>query len=75
MLHTLILAAIEGGQETSKTAFYVLGAMLAAWAVIVSAVGIMRHETFPPSSGAKAAVMTITALLVVATMASSILTA
>jgi hypothetical protein len=75
VLQTLILAATEAGHETDKTAFYVLGAILAGWAVLVSAVGIMRHETFPPSGGGKAAVMAITALLVAATMAASILTA
>ena len=76
MLATLLtLAAEEGGHETSKTAFYVIGGILAGWAVLVAALGILRHETFPPSTGAKTAVMAITALLVAATMASSILTA
>ena len=77
MLATLLtLAATEGGgHETSKTAFYLLGGVLAGWAVLVAAVGILRHETFPPSAGGKAGVMAITTLLVVATMASSILTA
>jgi hypothetical protein len=71
----LTLAATEGGHESSKTAFYVLGGILAGWAVLVAAVGILRHETFPPSAGGKAGVMAVTTLLVVATMASSILTA
>ena len=75
MLATLLqLAAIEGEAETSKTPFYVAGAVLAGWAVLVAVLGIMREETFPASSGAKAGVMAISAVLVVATMATSILT-
>jgi hypothetical protein len=75
VLATLLqLAATEGAHESSKTPFYVLGAILAGWAVLVSAVGIMRHETFPPSTGGRVGVMAITAVLVAATMASSILT-
>jgi hypothetical protein len=71
----LTLAASEGGHETDKTAFYVIGAILAGWAVLVAAIGIMKHETFPSSRAGKTAVMAITALLVAATAASSILTA
>ncbi len=74
LVQLLTFAATEGGHETSKTAFYVLGGILAVWAVLVAAMGITRHETFPPSSGGKAAVMAISAVLVVATMAASVLT-
>lgn len=76
MLATILTLAAEAGGhgETSKTPFYVLGGVLAGWAVLVSALGIMRHETFPPSTGGKAAVMGITTVLVLAAMVSSILT-
>ena len=70
----LTFAATEGGHESSKTPFYLIGGILAGWAVLVAAVGIMRHETFPPSAGAKTGVMAISAVLVVATMAASVLT-
>ena len=75
MLASLLqFAATEGAHETSKTPFYVIGAVLAGWAVLVAALGIMREETFPSSSGAKAGVMAISTVLVLATMAASILT-
>jgi hypothetical protein len=70
-----VLALITfAAEEGSKTAYYVAGAALAAFAVIISAIGISRHETFPPSKGATRAVMGLAAILVVATMASAVLT-
>jgi hypothetical protein len=74
VLHALITFAQEEAHETSKTAFYVMGSVLAVWAVVVSAIGIARHATFPPSKGAARGVMALSALLVAATMASAILT-
>jgi uncharacterized membrane-anchored protein YitT (DUF2179 family) len=70
---TVIAAAAEH-EETSKTLFYVAGAILAAFAVIVSAVGIRGHETFPPSKGAARAVMALAAVLVAFTMFSAVIT-
>jgi hypothetical protein len=75
VLHSLVVFAATEGEESSKTAFYAAGAILAAWAVLVAGVGITRHETFPPSRGAARGVMLVSALLVVATMAAAILTA
>ena len=76
MLATLIaFAATEEGHEASKTLFYVCGGLLAAWAVLVSAAGIRAHETFPSSRGAARGVMAVTTLLVVAAMASAVITA
>ncbi len=72
-LVTFAQHAVE--EEPSKTAYYVAGSVLASFAVIISAIGIRRHETFPPSRGAARAVMALAALLVVATMASAVLTA
>ncbi len=75
MLHALItFAATEHGEETSKTLFYVCGALLAVWAVVVSAVGIRAHETFPPSQGAFRGVIAISVVLILAAMASAVLT-
>ena len=75
MLHALItLAATEHGEETSKTLFYVCGGLLAAWAVVIAAIGIRAHETFPPSQGAARGVMAISVVLILAAMASAVLT-
>ena len=74
MLHALITFAATEGEESSKTAYYIAGAALAAFAVIISAIGISRHETFPPSKGAARGVMALAALLVAITMASAVLT-
>jgi hypothetical protein len=71
MLTGLVTFAAEEG---SKTAYYVAGIVLAAFAVVISAIGIRGHETFPPSKGATRAVMGLAAILVVATMASAVLT-
>ncbi len=70
----LLATAAEGGEETSKTAFYVAGGVLAVFAVIVAAIGIRGHETFPPTRGAARAVMGLAAILVAATMAAAVLT-
>ncbi len=77
MLQALITFAQAAAEEeeSSKTAFYVAGAVLAAFAVIVAAIGIRSHETFPSSRGASTAIMGLAALLVVAVMATAVLTA
>jgi hypothetical protein len=75
LLALITFAATEAGHETSKTAFYVLGAVLAVFAVAVSAAGIKRHETFPASAGQFRGVVALTVLLVAAAMASAVLTA
>ena len=75
MLASLIaFAATEEGHESSKTVFYICGGLLAAWAVLVSFAGIRAHETFPSSRRAARGVMAISALLVLAAMASAVLT-
>jgi plastocyanin len=60
--------------EKSKVPFYIAGGVLAAWAVIVS-VGIgMRRSDFPGSTAGQRLVMAISALLVVATVLSAVVT-
>ena len=71
MLTAVLTFAAE---ESSKTPYYIAGGALAAFAVIISAIGIRGHETFPPSKGAMRAVMALATILVVATMASAVLT-
>jgi hypothetical protein len=73
VLQALITLA-QAEEESSKAAFYIAGAVLAAFAVVISAIGIRGHETFPPSRGVARAVMGLAALLVAATMAAAILT-
>jgi hypothetical protein len=69
-----LLAVAETSAEPSKVAFYVAGAVLVLFALAVSAMGL-RSETFPPSRGARAAVMAVGAVLVAAAMATAVLTA
>jgi hypothetical protein len=76
MLALLLFAqtSAESQDEPSKAAFYIAGGLLVAFALVVSAIGI-RGETFPPSRGSRAAVMGVGVVLVLATMASAVLTA
>ena len=75
MLATLIaFAASEEGHESSKTLFYICGGLLAVWALVVSAIGIRAHATFPPSQGAARGVMAISVVLILLAMGSAILT-
>jgi hypothetical protein len=74
VLHALITFAATEGEESSKTAFYVAGAVLAAFAVVISAIGISRHETFPASRAQARGVMALAAVLVLATMAAAVVT-
>ena len=74
-LTALITFAAETSEHSSdKTAFYVAGGVLAVWAVIVSAIGIKRHADWPSNSGVASGIMGLSALLVVAVLATSILT-
>ena len=72
---SLLLLAAEEAAEPSKTPFYVLASILVAFALIVSAVGTVRHETFPPTKGASRAIMLVGALLVAGTMFTAVSTA
>jgi hypothetical protein len=75
MLATLLtLAAETAEEEPSKTAFYILGGAAAVWAIVLFTLG-MRSETFPGSPGAQRGVIAVSVLIVVAAMASSVLTA
>ena len=72
-LQTILLFAAETAEEEhTPIGFYVAGGLLAVWAILVSALGIKKHD-FPSSSGAATAVMGISAVLVLAAMATSAL--
>ena len=75
MLHALTFVAAEtGSAESSKTAFYLCGGLLAVWAVVLAGIG-MSQATFPATAGAKRGVMALSAVLVVAAMATAVITA
>jgi plastocyanin len=58
---------------TEITAFHVIGGILAIWAVVVSALGVMRKD-FPGSGAAQTLVIAVTAILVLGTVGSAIAT-
>jgi hypothetical protein len=72
MLGTL-LAATEAAP--SKTPFYLCAAALILFAALLSAVGTVRHETFPPSRGLATALIGVCILLVAGTMVTAVVTA
>ena len=53
------------------TGFYIAGIVLAAWALLVTAIGVMR-EDFPSTPGATRLVGAISLLLVVTAIGSAI---
>ena len=75
MLATLIaFAASEEGEESSKTLFYICGGLLAVWASSSRRSGSGRTRRFPPSEGAARGVMAISVVLILAAMASAVIT-
>jgi plastocyanin len=60
--------------STDITAFHIVGGLLAVWAVVLSAIGVTRHD-FPGEGTGQKIVMAISALLVVGTVAAAIGTA
>ena len=76
MLHALttVFAATEGHEESSKAFFYIAGAVLAVFAVLISLLGISRIDSFPASKGQTRGVIGLAALLVLVAMASAIVT-
>jgi hypothetical protein len=73
MLHgLLVIAAAEA--EHSKTIYYACGGALAAWACVLSFIGL-RSPEFPGSVAASRGVMALTAVLVAAAMATAVITA
>jgi plastocyanin len=68
-----LLPVLAAGQP-SKAPFYVAGAVLATWAVLLGFAGIRRPE-FPGSAPAQRAVMAVSALLVLTTIGTAVGTA
>ncbi len=71
---TILASTAEAGEETSKTPFYLAGGILALFAVLVSALGIAKHD-FPSSKGVSRLVMAVAAVLVAAAMVTAVTTA
>jgi hypothetical protein len=72
MIHALTMLA--AAEEPSKTAFYICGGLLVVWAVLLAAIGMSR-PTFPENAGAQRGVQLLTVVLVVAAMATAVITA
>jgi hypothetical protein len=68
----VLFAAAEG--ESSMAPFYIASGLLVAYAALVSVVGILRHETFPPTRGLSFAIMSVGVLLVAAVMVTAVVT-
>ncbi len=66
--HTLFAAG-----EPSKVPFYVMGGLLVAWAIILSAIGLSRPE-FPGNLAGQRVVIGISLILVLGTVSSAVLT-
>jgi hypothetical protein len=73
VLHALVTLA-QAEEESSKTAFYVAGGVLAVFAVVISAIGIRGHENFPPTRAGARAVMGLAIVLVATTMTMAVVT-
>jgi hypothetical protein len=73
MVHALLVLAAEEA-EPSKTAFYIAGALLAAWGVTLGIFGL-RSPDFPGSAAAARGVMAVSFILMAAAMATAVITA
>ncbi|ADB49521.1 hypothetical protein [Conexibacter woesei] len=74
MLAFLVFAIEHSTEHGNKTAFYVTGAVLAGWAVLVGAIGVVR-PAFAEGEGVGRVVIGGTLVLAAATMATAITTA
>jgi len=71
-LALLQIAAEEA--EKSKVPFFVAGGLFAAWAIVLFAVG-MRTQTFPGGQSGERTVIAVSVVLMVAAMATAVITA
>ena len=74
MLATVLLVAAETAEEVSKAPFYIAAGALVAFAALLALVGILRHETFPPSRGVANGLMLVCLILVAAAAYTSVIT-
>lgn len=71
-MHLLSILA-QTTVEADKTPFYIVGGALAAWAVVLSAIGLTRPQ-FPGSTAAARGVMAFSAVLVAGAMVAAVAT-
>jgi hypothetical protein len=69
-----VVAAAESAAESSKTAFFVAGGLLTAFAVLVALYGITR-PSFPGTRSAERGVAALASVLVVLAMVTAVATA
>jgi hypothetical protein len=74
MLTLLATVAEHSAHEGSKTAFYIAAGLFASWAVLVGATGVLR-PALPGGEGGARVVMAVSAVLMVAVMATAVITA
>lgn len=60
-------------EESDKTLFYVVGGIAAAYGVLIAFFGLAK-QNFPATKGAARGVFALSTLVVLAAMASSVLT-
>ena len=73
MLLALLQAAVEE-PEPSKVPFFIAGGAFAAWAIVLFVVG-MRSQSFPGGESGQRGVMAVSVVLMVAAMATAVITA
>ena len=73
MLLALLQAAAEEA-EPSKVPFFICGGLFAVWAIVMFLVG-MRSESFPGGESGQRGVLAVSAVLMVAAMATAVITA
>ena len=68
MLSLAIIAA-----EPSKTPFYIVGGLLALWAVVLAGIGLMQPE-FPYNVRGQRSVAALSTVLIIAAILAAVLT-
>ena len=69
-----VLQEVAEEAEPSKAPFYIAAAVLVGFALVLSAIGIRRPETFPPSKAVGRGVTLVCLVLVAAAMFTSVIT-
>jgi hypothetical protein len=70
----LLLQVAAEEAEKSKVPFFVAGGLFAVWAIVLFAVG-MRTQTFPGGQSGERTVIAVSLVLMVAAMATAVITA
>jgi hypothetical protein len=73
MVLALLQAAAEES-EPSKVPFFICGGLFAVWAIVIFAVG-MRNGSFPGGQSGERGVLAVSTVLMVAAMATAVITA